>query len=543
MFVWVLGGTTEGRLAAEKLTSSDVNMLTTVISDYGAQLLNKVQGAEVRIGALTYDAMLELIGEGAVCAVDATHPYAREVKELAEKACRLKGIPYIRVSRNILARECGVDEKKVVHVSSFREAADFLEKTSGNVLLAIGSKNLQWFAGITDYHERVYARVLSDSESVRKCEESGLSPDNIIALKGPFSHDMNVALLRQTKASYMVTKQSGGPGGFFEKASATAECGVTLIVVSLDEDALQREMAGIKLDDAVAEAKKIYFETLNGVDEVGGSAASIDSTGADSASIDSTGADSAGINMAGIDSTSIDSTGISSASVDSAGISSASIDSTGADSASIDSTCISSASVDSAGINLAGIDSTGADSAGADPTGIDSTSADSTDIDVGGAYSVNKISCDADNACEDTGRFPIFIDLRGKMALIVGGGHVAARRAKVLIGFGAKVRIVAPSICDDLPDGVEWINRRWQPRDVDGASLVVAASNDPDVNRQVAEEAITDGIPVSCAGDRDIGSFHFPAIVKTEGVVCGLTSGDPLRTKKIAKSLRDFLIQ
>ena len=74
-------------------------------------------------------------------------------------------------------------------------------------------------------------------------------------------------------------------------------------------------------------------------------------------------------------------------------------------------------------------------------------------------------------------RFPLFVDLRGRRAVVVGGGPVALRRAKALLDFGAQVTLIAPQ-CEAVPPGADYLQRPYAPGDVEGAFLVVAATDD-----------------------------------------------------------------
>ncbi len=141
--------------------------------------------------------------------------------------------------------------------------------------------------------------------------------------------------------------------------------------------------------------------------------------------------------------------------------------------------------------------------------------------------------------------FPVFINLRGATALLVGGGKVAARRADVLLGFGARVRMVAPALSDGAErlremDGIDWIPGTYRPEHLDGVTLAVAATDDREVNRRVGRDARERGILVSVADRRDECSFYFPAIIKTESLTAGLvsTTGDHGLVKRAAAKMR-----
>ncbi len=120
-------------------------------------------------------------------------------------------------------------------------------------------------------------------------------------------------------------------------------------------------------------------------------------------------------------------------------------------------------------------------------------------------------------------RFPLFVDLKGRRAVVVGGGRIALRRAQVLCSFGAAVTIIAPH-CGTLPEGVAYQPRAYVPGDLEGAFLAVAATDDRKVNRQIGQHARQLGIFVSVADSKDESTFFFPAVCTGNGLVCGVVS-------------------
>ena len=80
-----------------------------------------------------------------------------------------------------------------------------------------------------------------------------------------------------------------------------------------------------------------------------------------------------------------------------------------------------------------------------------------------------------------TKRFPLFVDLAGKKALVIGGGTVGLRRAEVLARFGAEVTVVSPTLSREV-ERIRHIPRKYTLGDLEGAFLAVAAADDPQVN-------------------------------------------------------------
>ena len=93
---------------------------------------------------------------------------------------------------------------------------------------------------IPDYQERLFARVLSIPSVISSCAELGIEGKHLIGMQGPFSTEINEAMLRQFQCSYLVTKDTGLAGGFPEKMEACQRCGVTPVIIGrpLQEEGL-----------------------------------------------------------------------------------------------------------------------------------------------------------------------------------------------------------------------------------------------------------------------------------------------------------------
>jgi uroporphyrin-III C-methyltransferase/precorrin-2 dehydrogenase/sirohydrochlorin ferrochelatase len=137
-------------------------------------------------------------------------------------------------------------------------------------------------------------------------------------------------------------------------------------------------------------------------------------------------------------------------------------------------------------------------------------------------------------------RFPVFLDLTGRRVVVVGGGSVAVRRCRSLVDAGAEVHVVAPEPSGDLPDRVTVAVRRFVPEDVDGAWLVLACTDDAEVNRTVASVAEARGVWCSRADDAEASTVWVPATGAVGDVQVAVTAGgDPGR----ARGLRDSALR
>ena len=139
-------------------------------------------------------------------------------------------------------------------------------------------------------------------------------------------------------------------------------------------------------------------------------------------------------------------------------------------------------------------------------------------------------------------RFPLFVDLTGRTAVVIGGGSVGLRRAEVLRSFGALVTVVSPSLARDV-EGIRHVARAYVSGDLSGAFLAVAATDDPAVNGAVGEEARRLGILFNRSDDPGQCDFVFPAICEGDGLVAGLVGdgADHKKTARMAKEIRKIL--
>jgi precorrin-2 dehydrogenase/sirohydrochlorin ferrochelatase/precorrin-6A/cobalt-precorrin-6A reductase len=124
---------------------------------------------------------------------------------------------------------------------------------------------------------------------------------------------------------------------------------------------------------------------------------------------------------------------------------------------------------------------------------------------------LEEVSDAASGAAFGAPRFPLFVELAGRSCVVVGGGTVGARRARVLREFGAAVTVVAPRLSERL-DGVVYLEREYRAEDLNGAFLAVAATDDRAVNAAVAAACAARGIHVSAADAPGACSFWFPAV-------------------------------
>lgn len=223
MRIVVFSGTTEGRRLSAALADLGAQVTVCVATEYGAEEQGELPGIQVHIGRLDEAGMCDLIRHSDLC-IDATHPYAVAATANIRQAAAQVGVACRRMLRapSILPQ----NSRPVQDAAS---AAALLRSTIGPVLLTTGVKELPAFAGLDPV--RLYPRVLPLIESLRACEAAGIPHRNIIAMQGPFTRELNIAMIRQFGIRYLVTKDGGVQGGFREKAEAARDTGITLVVI------------------------------------------------------------------------------------------------------------------------------------------------------------------------------------------------------------------------------------------------------------------------------------------------------------------------
>lgn len=127
------------------------------------------------------------------------------------------------------------------------------------------------------------------------------------------------------------------------------------------------------------------------------------------------------------------------------------------------------------------------------------------------------------------GYFPFFMDIEGKNGLIAGGGRVAFHKLQKLLPYGAKLRVVAPGISEELEqfaleNDIRVIKREFRPEDLADMCLVIAASDSKEVNAQIGRLCREKGILVNVVDEKEACSFIFPSLVKAGKLSIGIST-------------------
>jgi precorrin-6Y C5,15-methyltransferase (decarboxylating) len=293
MKVVIFGGTTEGRQLAGYLIQlnkqqkmQNIQVHVCVASEYGAQVLPEDDALKVHVGRLEQADMQEFLQavQADIC-VDATHPYAVLVTQNIYQACKVVGVPYVRVRRDMQEEQENADpamqEEPVnadpdmqmsgthigdadgkrytdetsdsIYVGDIQAAVDYLKGVTGNILITTGSKELHLYTQIPDYGSRCTARVLPTRSVVEACTELGFTGKHLICMQGPFDLEMNLATLRYADADFIVTKASGKNGGYDEKCEAALAAGVQLVVIGRPKEQVEPVMSLAQTEEYLRE--------------------------------------------------------------------------------------------------------------------------------------------------------------------------------------------------------------------------------------------------------------------------------------------------
>jgi precorrin-6x reductase len=295
--VVLFGGTTEGRQLAEFLAQAGIPALVCVATALGQEQAPVAPGLSCHVGRLDRTQMVDLLRRTAPqLVVDATHPYAAVVTANLRAACAESGLAYLRVRRpaGVSPDEDQADQRTaadpapaaqtfipgstvvpapslpapsspdpasvdaappavVRRFAGWDQLIPWLNANDQVIFATTGAKEARALTRVEGYQQRVVLRLLPQPDGIKACLELGYSGRNLVALQGPFGHDLNVALFQHFQAGVLVTKDSGDPGGLADKLTAARQCRVATGLIARPAD-----VDGVTLD----EARQLIWEAL-----------------------------------------------------------------------------------------------------------------------------------------------------------------------------------------------------------------------------------------------------------------------------------------
>jgi len=227
--ILLLGGTSDTAPLAERLAEAGLRVLVSTATD-AALAVGSHRNIRRRSGRLDRAGLKELIEQESILAVvDATHPYATEVRQNARAVAAKLRVPYATFVRPPAVDE---DEDNVRFAADHTEAAKIAFSLGQGVLLTTGANHLdEYVAEAERTGLPLYVRVLSQQESAAQCGRAGIPPERTIAGRGPFDVQQNRQHIRQCNAGILVTKDGGQASGVRAKLEAARlqECDVVVV--------------------------------------------------------------------------------------------------------------------------------------------------------------------------------------------------------------------------------------------------------------------------------------------------------------------------
>ncbi|MGK5093081.1 precorrin-6A reductase [Deltaproteobacteria bacterium TL4] len=219
--IWIIGGVQETAAFIEKL-KPHWNYLVSVATEVGKEFLSV---KNVVVSRMDVSEMLTFMRKQQVqVCVDLSHPYAQEVTQNAKLACEQLRVHYLRYLRPKTSTQ------NVNYFNALTECLDYLKTIKGCVFFTTGSKNIAEFEKVRGANRFVY-RVLPAQPSLDACQKNQVATKDIVAILGPLSEELNMAMFREYQADYVVMKDSGPQGGTLEKIAACHQLNIPALLI------------------------------------------------------------------------------------------------------------------------------------------------------------------------------------------------------------------------------------------------------------------------------------------------------------------------
>ncbi|WP_082789037.1 precorrin-6A reductase [Desulfolucanica intricata] len=229
----ILYGTKEARELMHLLLSNNYQVYGAAATEYGLELAKQDGALDVFfVVPKRNDLKKLLIDKRVQVVIDASQPFSSELSGITSQVCQQNKICYIRLQR----KETKLPEHPLIYpVSSWTEAAIKASELGKTVFLTTGSNNLETFVNSKVMQgKRIVVRVLPEHRVVKKCQDLGLKPKDIVALHGPFSTKFNRSIFKAYRADVIVTKDSGPSSGTNNKILAALDLKIPVVVIKRD---------------------------------------------------------------------------------------------------------------------------------------------------------------------------------------------------------------------------------------------------------------------------------------------------------------------
>ncbi|NFD90293.1 cobalt-precorrin-6A reductase [Clostridium botulinum] len=238
-------GTSEGREILSLLNKFTDNILISTATAYGGEILKNYKYKKLNTRPLNKEELSNMLKENQVnILIDASHPYALEVTKNAREVSKDLNIEYVRYERPSSAEEFK-ENKKVVFLEDYKDLNEALKNIKGNILNTSGSRNMDKILDLK-LENRIIHRVLPSVKVLEDCFNLGVKVEDLMAIKGPISKELNKAFIKDYDAKALILKDSGPQGGTKEKILACLECDIYALVIKRKRINYQREFNNIE---------------------------------------------------------------------------------------------------------------------------------------------------------------------------------------------------------------------------------------------------------------------------------------------------------
>ena len=227
--IFLLAGTKDGRELGEKILEKNYPLIMSVTSSYGKNLIKQNENLIINDKPLNLEELTNYLkAKNVKILIDASHPYATEVSKNAMLAAEKINISYIRYERE----KTVVDYDKIYFAKDNDNAAKLASGFGKNIFFTTGSKTAKFFFEHKKLKDkRLVFRVLPDSKVLAELNAVGISLEDIIAIKGPFTKELNAALFSAYEANVIVTKDGGNIGGVDTKIEAAKALNLPIVMI------------------------------------------------------------------------------------------------------------------------------------------------------------------------------------------------------------------------------------------------------------------------------------------------------------------------
>lgn len=226
--IWIVGGTSDTKVLLEKLSKkiNPQNIIVSVTTEYGKKLLENFN-VEIIQKILDKNEILDFLKFNNInTIIDTSHPYAENISKNILEVIESYEIKYFRYEREITENNFDKEFESLNYMISYIN----LNLKNKNILSTLGSKALETLINIQN--NNVYVRILPTTKSIENAEKLGFLPNQIIAIQGPFSENLEKEFLNFYKIDYILTKDSGEVGGTDKKILACRRMGVRILALS-----------------------------------------------------------------------------------------------------------------------------------------------------------------------------------------------------------------------------------------------------------------------------------------------------------------------